>query len=67
MNMPGLSGKELTARARVVAPKLRVLFVSGYSPRAATRMGAVSSGDPILPKPFTPPEILEAVRKALES
>jgi hypothetical protein len=47
-------------RIRAIRPGLKVLFVSGYAPPAGL-------GEPFLPKPFTPNELLDAVRRVIVS
>ena len=63
--MPGMSGRETAIALREKLPALRLLFMSGYSPDAATRE-ANGLGGPLLQKPFTMSELLEIVRKALD-
>ncbi len=62
--MPVMGGVELAERLREVAPQVPVLFISGYAedPGLQRMAGEV----PFLPKPFTPPDLLGAVRRALE-
>jgi signal transduction histidine kinase len=60
LGLPRRGGRELAARIRAIRPGLKVLFVSGYAPPAGL-------GDPFLPKPFTPNELLEAVRRVIVS
>ena len=64
--MPGLSGPNLAARLMQRNPKLRVLYMSGY--RGATEVhGAFWGGVPLLQKPFTPSQLAERVRMALDA
>ena len=48
-----------------VRPSLRALLCSGYSEEAITRRG-LSADVRILPKPFEPLQLLDAVRAALD-
>lgn len=64
--MPGLTGRELAARLETAMPNLRVLFTSGYTENAIVHQGALERGVRFLPKPFSPAELLEAVRAALD-
>jgi PAS domain S-box-containing protein len=63
--MPGMSGIDLAAAVRNSHPEVPVLFVSGYAD--ATRDGAPASipKDALLAKPFSPDELLAAVRRTV--
>ena len=65
--MPGLSGPNLAARLTQQNPKLRVLYMSGYTDDAAAVHGAFWGGIPLLQKPFTPSKLAERVRMALDA
>ena len=62
----GMSGRELAERLQKGRPQLRVIFTSGYSTDFAGRELALKEGQSFLPKPSTPKEILEAVRRSLD-
>jgi CheY-like chemotaxis protein len=59
--MPGLGGIELIRRMREYAPKLRCLVMSGYA-----NTSNQATADTWLTKPFSPEEILLAVRRSLD-
>jgi two-component system cell cycle sensor histidine kinase/response regulator CckA len=61
--MPGMSGPRLAELVREVRPDLRVLLMSGYTGEEPVRRGA--TGVDLLHKPFSPDELLLAVRNAL--
>jgi two-component system, cell cycle sensor histidine kinase and response regulator CckA len=65
--MPGLSGPNLAARLLQQNPRLRVLYMSGYSDDAAAVHGNFWGGVPLLQKPFTPGALAERVRMALDT
>jgi CheY-like chemotaxis protein len=65
--MPGLSGPNLAARLMHQNPKLRVLYVSGYSDEASAAHGAFLGRVPLLQKPFTPSKLAERIRAILDS
>jgi CheY-like chemotaxis protein len=65
--MPGLSGPNLAARLLHQHPKLRVLYMSGYTDDAATVHGAFWGDIPLLQKPFTPSKLAERVRMTLDA
>jgi CheY-like chemotaxis protein len=64
--MPELSGRELAAAAMRLRPGLKVMFVSGHSLEVMTKEG-VHAGAAFLSKPFTPLELTQKVREALDS
>ena len=65
--MPGLSGPNLAARLVQQNPELRVLYMSGYTDEAASVHGNFWGGVPLLQKPFTPAQLAERVRLALDA
>jgi signal transduction histidine kinase len=64
--MPGMSGPNLAARLMQQSPNLRVLYMSGYTDDATEVHGAFWGGVPLLQKPFTPSQLAERVRVALD-
>jgi two-component system, cell cycle sensor histidine kinase and response regulator CckA len=65
--MPGLSGPNLAARLLQQNPRLRVLYMSGYTEDATSVHGTLWGGIPMLQKPFTPSQLNERVRLALDT
>jgi CheY-like chemotaxis protein len=65
--MPGLSGPNLAARLLQLNPRLRVLYMSGYTDDATAVHGNFWGGIPLLQKPFTPAALAERVRLALDA
>jgi two-component system, cell cycle sensor histidine kinase and response regulator CckA len=65
--MPGLSGPNLAARLMQQNPRLRVLYMSGYTDDATEVHGTFWGGVPLLQKPFTPAQLAERVRMALDA
>jgi two-component system, cell cycle sensor histidine kinase and response regulator CckA len=63
--MPGMSGRELATRLGDVRPKLKVLFMSGYSPEAVTSHGHLLPGSSFLSKPFTASDLVRRVQETL--
>jgi two-component system, cell cycle sensor histidine kinase and response regulator CckA len=64
--MPGMSGPNLAARLMQQSPNLRVLYMSGYTDDATEVHGAFWGGVPLLQKPFTPSQLAQSVRVALD-
>jgi CheY-like chemotaxis protein len=65
--MPGMSGRELWERLRVLRPDSRVLFMSGYTDDAIARHGVLEPGIAFLQKPFTPFSLAQKVREVLDA
>jgi len=65
MVMPGMTGQELAVRLQSENPGLNVIFMSGYSERAATEMADADPSVRLLSKPFSRSAILRAVRESL--
>ena len=67
MVMPRMSGPELAARLRQEAPRLPILFLSGYAAAAAIGRDDLRGDEPFLQKPFTPADLASAVRSVLDA
>ena len=65
--MPKMSGRELADHLRACRTGLKVLFVSGYTDSAIVHHGILEEGTVFLQKPFTPDELLQHVRAALDA
>ncbi|WP_286773015.1 GAF domain-containing protein [Sphingomonas sp. 66-10] len=65
--MPGLSGRELSDRARQLRPNLKVLYTSGYTRNAIVHGGRLDPGVELLPKPFTSRSLMLRVRDLLDA
>jgi len=64
--MPRMTGPQLAERVATLRPKMKTLFMSGYTDNDAVRE-AVSRGDiAFLPKPITPDTIARKVRDAID-
>jgi two-component system cell cycle sensor histidine kinase/response regulator CckA len=64
--MPGLSGRELVGRLRIMNPEVPVLFVSGYTEEGVRKQGVLEPGAAYLEKPFTPEMLLRKVHEVLD-
>jgi FixJ family two-component response regulator len=64
--MPQLSGRELAERLAEDNPRLRVLFMSGYSDEAVYRHGVLSPDAAFIEKPFTERTLTGKVREVLD-
>jgi two-component system cell cycle sensor histidine kinase/response regulator CckA len=63
----GMSGRELADRLLTARPGLRVVFTSGYSPDFAGRELRLKERQSFLQKPATPKDMLDAIRRSLDS
>ncbi len=64
LQMPGLGGRTLAERLRDRGNSPPMLFISGYSPHTEAELSELGE---LLPKPFTPADLLAAVARALQS
>jgi len=64
--MPGINGRVLAERLRVLHPGMAILYTSGYTDDMIVRTGAVTEGSAFVQKPFSPATLLQRVRSALE-
>jgi CheY-like chemotaxis protein len=62
--MPGLSGYELAAQARLIRPSIRILFTTGYDGNAPGREMASSYGK-MLPKPVRADDLIGEIERVL--
>jgi len=65
--MPGMSGPEVIRQVAPLRPKMRVLYVSGYTDEAIVHHNIDESGIDFLQKPFMPDDLASKVRKVLDS
>ena len=63
--MPEMNGFELARRLSASHPKLKRLFVSGYSADVVSRHGVLESGTHFLHKPFVIKDLAVKVREAI--
>jgi PAS domain S-box-containing protein len=64
--MPGMSGQDLATLATRLRPRLKVLYMSGYTDHAIFENGVLDSGVAFLRKPFTPETLLSKIREVLD-
>ncbi|TVQ24783.1 MAG: response regulator [Spirochaetaceae bacterium] len=66
--MPHVTGITLAQRLMVAIPAMKVLLITGYAEElAALKSDERKLGLPVLQKPFEPSELLQTVRKILDS
>lgn len=64
--MPKMDGREMTDQMREIDPRLKVLFMSGYSSEIVSHYGVQAERMDFLAKPFTIEELLGKVRSVLD-
>lgn len=64
--MPGMSGRQLADKVKMLRPSIRILFMSGYTDDAIVHHGVLEEGTPFLEKPFTPVGLIRKVREVLD-
>ncbi len=63
--MPGMRGDELARKLGERRPRMRVLFMSGYSPEAIATHGKLLPGSSFLSKPFSSSDLVDRVQETL--
>jgi len=64
--MPKMSGKELYDQIKVIAPRIKVLFMSGYTDDALAHHGVLGPELCFLEKPFSPSRLAQKVRDVID-
>jgi two-component system, cell cycle sensor histidine kinase and response regulator CckA len=65
--MPKMSGKELYDKIKVIAPRIKVLFMSGYTDDSLAHHGVLGPELSFLEKPFSPVGLARKVRDVIDS
>ena len=63
--MPGINGRVLAERLRLLHPEMAILYTSGYTDDMIVRTGVVTEGSAFMQKPFTPEGLLKRIGAAL--
>jgi two-component system cell cycle sensor histidine kinase/response regulator CckA len=64
--MPGMSGHELAKRLKSLYPKMKILYMSGYTDDTIVLHGVLLEGVNYIQKPFTVDALTKKVREVLE-
>ncbi len=64
--MPGMGGRELAERLTATRPRLRLMFMSGYTDDAVIRHGVEQRSTAFIQKPFRPEALAHKVREVLD-
>jgi signal transduction histidine kinase/CheY-like chemotaxis protein len=65
--MPQMNGPELAKQLSVRFPKIKVIYMSGYTDNAIAHHGILEEGIAFLNKPASPDELVKKVRDVLDS
>ncbi len=65
--MPRMSGRKLAERLASIRPKMKVIFMSGYTDDAVVHHGVLSSNVSFIQKPLLPDVLLAKVRGVLDA
>jgi CheY-like chemotaxis protein len=65
--MPGMNGRLLADRLLSKRPRLKVVFISGYTDSFIAGHGVLESGTHLLHKPFTEDALIRKIREVLDA
>jgi signal transduction histidine kinase len=65
--MPGIGGPELAEAIRIKRPATKILFMSGYTERAAHQRSTLKKDEAFIQKPFGPAALARKVREVLDA
>jgi DNA-binding response OmpR family regulator len=67
LRLPGISGMDVVRAVKNVRPQIRIIIITGYSSISSAVEAMQLGASDYLPKPFTPNELTDRVRRAVES
>ena len=67
MVMPQMNGYELSKVISTMVPRMKVIFMSGYTDNAITRQNLLAPGVVLLEKPLKTETVLRKIREVLDA
>jgi len=64
--MPKKSGRETAERLQQIYPRMKVIYMSGYTDNAIVQHGVLEPGLNFIEKPFSPADLARKVREVLD-
>jgi CheY-like chemotaxis protein len=64
--MPGMNGRKLAEAAKSLVPRLKILYMTGYSRNAIVHQGRLDPRVDLIQKPVTRERLATTVRKLLD-
>ena len=65
--MPGISGREVAERLRLIRPDVKVIYMSAFSAEIMGEHGVLEANTPFVSKPFTTEFLIQTVQQVLGS
>jgi len=65
--MPGMNGRELAKQVRDIHPRMKALYMSGYTANVIAHHGVLDEGINFIQKPFSRHDLSLLVREILDS
>ena len=65
--MPGMSGRQLAERILTKRPKIRIMYMTGYTDDMVVQHKVLEPGVQLLQKPFTRADLALKVRATLDA
>jgi len=63
--MPGMNGRDLANRLKVIKPQAKCLFMSGYTANIIANQGMLDDGVNLIQKPFSQQALAQKIRSTL--
>ena len=64
--MPGMNGMELAITLKANQPKVKVIFMSGYTDDVIAHFGVLAPGELFIQKPIIASKLINKIRKMLD-
>ncbi|MBU1055732.1 MAG: response regulator [Proteobacteria bacterium] len=64
--MPGINSRDMEESIKTSRPKIKVLYMSGYTDNTIVHYGVLDPGKEFIAKPFTPESMARKVREVIE-